>query len=174
MASASAGRVRPWVVRLWSFVSVNTSVLCVKLNLRVVSMACCFFAPPCFLALSSWMFCLSLCTSWSSFVASVWSSLSVTISWALSGSGQFFPDFDVFRDLCWLRQFLGLRACSHCPCIPVRMRDQRPSFSSLFWFCSCVFLRWPFGLRNLAVLWFRRVSPEVVLLAACSCATVGL
>ena len=26
-----------------------------------------------------------------------------------------------FRDLCWLWQFLGLCACSHCPCIPVRM-----------------------------------------------------
>ena len=52
-----------------------------KLNLRVVSMACCFFAPPCFLTLSC-MFCF--CASWSAFVVSVWSLLAVTISWTLS------------------------------------------------------------------------------------------
>ena len=74
-------------------------------------------------------------------------------------------------DLCWLWQFLGLWACCHCPCIPVRMSVRG---YSLFRSCSCLPLRWPFGLENPAVFRFRRVSPEVILLAAYSCAVVGL
>ena len=54
-----------------------------------------------------------------------------------------FPDFDVLRDLCWLRQFLGLRACSLCPCIPVRMRADERSETIVLFLVLILLLRVP-------------------------------
>ena len=113
------------------------------LNLLVVFMVCCFFTHSRFVTLSC-MFCFR--AFWSSFVASVWFFLAVTI----------------FLDSERAASALGIS-------VGISVRGFFYVLISLLLVSAVTFQVW-----NPAVFWFWRVSPKVALLIARSHTAVGL